>query len=359
MRNSIGNNVVITLFGESHGPEIGVVIDGLQPGIEVNENSIALQLERRRPVDECDTQRHECDKFRIVSGVSNGFTTGAPICIMIPNEDVQSADYENTINLARPGHCDYAAHVKYQGFEERRGGGHFSGRLTAALVAAGAICRKALEEKGISIATHILQCAGVKDAAFSVDTENVSREVDKLNSRSFPVLDADAEGKIREAVLSAKADGDSVGGIVQTAVCGLPAGVGEPWFDSLEGALSRALFSIGGVKGVEFGAGFGFAAMRGSEANDPFAVASDGRIYTTSNNNGGINGGISNGMPVIFSCAVKPTPSIAKSQKTINLKSGEEAVLEIKGRHDPAIVRRICPVVSALTAIVLCDFLNN
>lgn len=358
MRNSIGNNVVITLFGESHGPEIGVVIDGLQPGIEVNEKMIALQLEKRRPMDECDTSRHENDNFRIVSGVFNGFTTGSPISILIPNEDVCSQDYEEISNLARPGHCDYSAHIKYQGFEDRRGGGHFSGRLTAALVAAGAICRKALEEKGIFVATHILQCAGVGDAAFSTDSETLAREVDKLNSRSFPVLDAEVEEKIREAVCMARADGDSVGGIVQTAVCGLPAGVGEPWFDSLEGALSKALFSIGGIKGVEFGAGFGFAAMRGSQANDAFAMAPDGKIHTTTNNNGGINGGISNGMPVVFNCAVKPTPSISKSQKTINLNSGEETEIEIKGRHDPAIVRRICPVVSAMAAIVLCDFLN-
>jgi len=359
MRNSIGNNVFITLFGESHGPEIGVVIDGLQPGIEVNENYIALQLEKRRPMDECDTPRQETDEFRIISGVCNGFTTGAPLAILIPNEDIRPQDYEQNADLARPGHCDYTTHVKYQGFEDRRGGGHFSGRLTAAIVAAGAICRKALEEKGITIATHILRCAQVEDASFSVEPEVVEREINKLNSRSFPVLDTEVEGKIREAVLAAKSEGDSVGGVVQTAVCGLSAGVGEPWFDSLEGALSKALFSIGGIKGVEFGAGFGFAAMRGSQANDPFAVAADGKIITTTNNNGGINGGISNGMPVVFNCAVKPTPSISTPQQTINLKSGEEATLVLTGRHDPAIIRRICPVISAMTAIVLCDLINE
>jgi len=323
MKNSIGTNVILTLFGESHGSEIGAVLDGLRPGIQVSEEMIAARLAKRRPQDETESARREQDKFKIVSGVFNGYTTGAPVCITIANEDVRTSDYEKSLNLARPGHADYTAHVKYQGFEDWRGGGHFSGRLTAAIVAVGAICQKDLEERGITIQTTVLS------------------------------------GGDSEAILEAKADGDSLGGAVQCVVIGLPAGIGEPWFDSLEGVIAKAMFSIGGIKGVEFGAGFGFATMRGSQANDPIRVADDGKIYTETNNNGGINGGISNGMPVVFNCAVKPTPSIAKAQQTINLQRGEEATIELQGRHDPSIVRRICPVVSAMTAVVLCDLLVN
>jgi len=323
MKNSIGTNVILTLFGESHGSEIGAVLDGLRPGIQVSEEMIAARLAKRRPQDETESARREQDKFKIVSGVFNGYTTGAPVCITIANEDDRTSDYEKSLSLARPGHADYTAHVKYEGFEDWRGGGHFSGRLTAAIVAVGAICQKDLEERGITIQTTVLS------------------------------------GGDSEAILEAKADGDSLGGAVQCVVIGLPAGIGEPWFDSLEGVIAKAMFSIGGIKGVEFGAGFGFATMRGSQANDPIRVADDGKIYTETNNNGGINGGISNGMPVVFNCAVKPTPSIAKAQQTINLQRGEEATIELQGRHDPSIVRRICPVVSAMTAVVLCDLLVN
>ena len=349
MKNSLGTSVILTLFGESHGSEIGAVLDGFAPGIPVDEAFIAAQLAKRRPQGRTDTARREPDAFRIVSGVFNGRTTGAPICILIPNSDTRSADYEKSLGLPRPSHADYVAHVKYAGYEDWRGGGHFSGRITAALVAVGAIALAALRSKGIRIGTHILRCADVCDQAFS----DVEDEIKALEAKDFPVI-----GPVEEAmtarILEAREQGDSVGGIVQTAITGLEAGIGEPWFSSLEGVLANALFSIGGIKGVEFGSGFGFADLRGSQANDAFCLE-DKQIRTKTNHNGGINGGISNGMPVVFNCAVKPTPSISVPQQTINLQTGQEATLRLTGRHDPAIIRRICPVISSLVAIVLCD----
>jgi len=351
MKNSIGNSVILTLFGESHGPAVGVVLDGLAPGIRVDEDFIAEQLRRRRPSGPLDTARSEKDDYRILSGVYDGFTTGSPLAIVIPNGDVRSAGYCDRI--ARPSHADYAAAMKYHGFEDPRGGGHFSGRVSAGIVAAGAICIKALGSKGISIGTHMLGCGGVPDRPFSLDP---AQEIVFVSGKDFPVLDEEAGEAMRRAILAAKQDGDSVGGALQTAVCGLPAGVGEPCFDSLEGMISRALFAIGGIKGVEFGDGFALAGMRGSQANDPFRLK-DGKVVTASNRSGGINGGLSNGMPLIFNMAVRPTPSIARMQKSVDLGSGREADLEIRGRHDPAIVRRLCPVVDAMVAVVLCDAL--
>ena len=395
MKNSIGTSVILTVFGESHGPQIGAVLDGMAPGIQVDEKFIAQQLNKRRPCGTGESARVEEDEFQIVSGVFNGRTTGAPICILIPNKDVRSEDYGKNLGLARPSHADFVAHVKYNGFEDWRGGGHFSGRITAGIVAIGAIALSALKSRGINIGTHILKCAGVSDIPFgcgkdaevpassvtdgqeaqlpeskeksprtakSVTAESgydyckiVSEQLEALENRPFPVLDNVAQ-EMQERILAAKNSGDSVGGVVQAAVTGLPAGVGEPWFDSLEGALSKAMFAIGGVKGVEFGSGFAMADMLGSQANDSF-VCKGGEIHTRTNNNGGINGGISNGMPVVFNLAVKPTPSIAVPQETVNMITGENATLKIVGRHDPAIVRRICPVVTAMTAIVLCDML--
>lgn len=349
MKNSIGSSVILTLFGESHGEAIGAVLDGMAPGLEVKLDIIEAALAKRRPQGPTDTARREPDNFKIVSGVWNGRTTGTPICIVIPNENTRSQDYEKSAGLARPGHADYTAHIKYAGFEDYRGGGHFSGRITAGIVAAGAIATEALKAKGIRIGTHILQCGPVTDKAFA----NFSEEMDILDRKNFPVID-NIEDAVSDYILKAKDSLDSVGGIIQTAITGLPAGVGEPWFDSLEGVISKAMFAIGGIKGIEFGAGFAIAEMKGSEANDPLCNI-DGTIRTRSNNNGGINGGISNGMPVIFNCAVKPTPSIAREQDTIDLNSGKEGKLNLVGRHDPAIIRRICIVVSSLTAIVMCD----
>lgn len=350
MKNTFGSSVTLTLFGESHGPEIGAVLDGLAPGIPVDEARIAHQLSLRRPVSRISTSRVEPDPFRIVSGVFEGKTTGTPLCILIPNTNTRSADYQK--ELPRPGHADYTAECKYHGFADYRGGGHFSGRLTAPLVAAGAILLSALEAKGICIGTHILQLENVRDRAFGELAEDISA----LRERVFPVLSSEAASSMQAAIEVAAGEGDSVGGILESAVIGLPEGVGEPWFDTVEGLLAHALFSIPAVKGVEFGAGFGFAAMRGSEANDPFCVR-EGRILTSTNHNGGVNGGITNGMPVLFRTAVKPTPSIFKEQTSVDLGTGKEATLLLRGRHDPAILHRARVVVDSIAALVLCDLL--
>lgn len=354
--NTIGQNITLTLFGESHGEAIGAVLDGMTAGVKVDEEFIASQLSKRRPQGATDTARREKDNFKIVSGVFNGYTTGAPICILIPNEDTRSGDYSKTYGLARPAHADYTAHVKYAGFEDYRGGGHFSGRITAGIVAAGAIAIKALEGKGVRIGTHILSCGGVRDVDFCTNAESIEHGIEVLNNKTFPVVNH-IEEDITNAIIGAKNNLDSIGGIVQTAITGLEAGIGEPWFDSLEGVISKAVFALGGVKGIEFGGGFSLTNMRGSEANDPMRII-DGKIQTTTNYSGGINGGISNGMPIVFNTAVKPTPSIAQSQQTVNFLTGEEQTLNLTGRHDPAIVRRICIVISSLIAIVLCDMIS-
>jgi chorismate synthase len=352
MKNTFGSSVSVTLFGESHGAEIGAVIDGLAPGLPVDESFIAAQLTLRRPAGKISTTRQEADPFRIVSGVFEGKTTGTPLALLIPNADTRSGDY--TRGAFRPGHADYTASVKYHGFEDYRGGGHFSGRVTAALVAVGAVVIPALKQKGILIGTHIARCAGVNDAPFG----DLSADLPRLNSLPFAVLDEAQGQKMRLAVEAAAAEGDSVGGILETAVTGLPAGVGEPWFDTLEGVLSHALFSVPAVKGVEFGSGFTLVDLRGSEANDPLRNGPEG-IRTLTNHNGGINGGISNGMPLLFRCAVKPTPSISKEQLSVNGTTGEDETLQIHGRHDPAIVHRARVVVDSVTALALCDLLSQ
>ena len=352
MKNTFGQGISVTIFGESHGEAIGAVIDGLCAGVEIDRDYIDAQLAKRRPQGGTDTSRVEKDEYKIISGVFNGKSTGTPIAIIIPNENTKSKDYN--YGLARPSHADYSAYCKYHGYEDYRGGGHFSGRVTVALVASGAILMRALEKKGIKIGTHILKCAGASDRAF----DNISSDIDMLKLASFPTLDSDAQNKMVEKILEAKKDGDSVGGVVQTAICGLDAGIGEPWFDSVESVLSHALFSIGGIKGIEFGCGFAFADMKGSEANDPFEII-DGKVVTKTNNNGGINGGITNGMPIVFNCAVKPTPSILKEQQTINFKENKNDTLKIQGRHDPAIVRRICPVIDSVCALVVADMLTQ
>lgn len=351
MKNTFGNSVKVTIFGESHGEAIGAVIDGLAPGVAVDNDYIARELAKRRPQAKTDTPRQEKDEFQIVSGVFCGKTTGTPICIIIPNQNTKSADYESIRCTPRPGHADYTASEKYHGYEDYRGGGHFSGRITAAVVAAGAILQSALDNLGITIGTHILSCKESCDRAFL----NVEEDVRSLKDKSFPVLN-DVEDEMTEVILKARAQNDSVGGVLQTAICGMPAGVGEPFFDSVESLLSHALFSIGGVKGVEFGAGFDFAKMYGSEANDSFAYE-NGKIVTKTNNNGGINGGITNSMPIIFNCVVKPTPSIAMEQETVNINTKENTTISIKGRHDPSIIRRVAPVINSISAIVMCDLL--
>jgi len=352
MKNTFGNSVAITLFGESHGEYIGAVIDGLAPGIEINHEYIANMLTLRRPEGKISTPRCEKDEYKIVSGVVENRTTGTPLTILIPNENVKSGDYAQMSTVARPSHADYTAECKYHGYQDSRGGGHFSGRITAALVAAGAICKFALEQKGIYIGTHIKRCAGISDREFL----NLSADINAANKKIFAVLDEASGEKMREAILAAASEGDSVGGVLETAIIGMPAGVGEPWFDTVESMLSHMMFAIPAVKGIEFGAGFAISDMRGSNANDPIRME-NGKAVTSTNNNGGINGGITNGMPIIFRTAIKPTPTIFKQQNTIDFKTMTEAVLEPKGRHDPAIVHRARVVQDAASAIVLCDAL--
>ena len=352
MKNTFGNNISITLFGESHGEAIGCVLDGIAPGIEVDEAFIADQMEKRKGINSISTPRREADKVRILSGVFEGKTTGTSIALMIENQTQHSKDYSATKDLARPSHADYTAQCKYHGYQDYRGGGHFSGRITAPLVAAGAICIKALEKKGIAIGTHISSCGGIKDREFG----NLAEDIALLKDMEMPVLCEKASGEMLSAIENARNEGDSLGGTLTTAVVGMPAGVGEPWFDTVESVLSHALFSIPAIKGVEFGLGFGYADKKGSQANDEFTMA-DGSVQTKTNNNGGINGGITNGMPIVFSCAVKPTPSIFKQQNTVDFIKNEDAVLNIKGRHDPAIIHRARVVVDSVTAITLCDLL--
>ncbi|MBR3867968.1 MAG: chorismate synthase [Clostridia bacterium] len=352
MKNTFGNSVAITLIGESHGEYIGAVLDGLAPGIEIDREYIEHMLTLRRPDGKISTPRKEKDEFRIVSGVINGKTTGTPVTILIPNENVKSSDYAELKTVARPSHADYTAQCKYHGFQDSRGGGHFSGRITAALVAAGAICKSALEQKGIFIGTHVKSCGGVSDRNFN----DFMSDIQVLSNKTFAVLDAPCEETMKNKILEAASEGDSVGGILETAVTGIPEGVGEPWFDSVESLISHMMFSIPAVKGIEFGAGFSFADMKGSSANDPLKLE-NGRIVTETNNNGGINGGITNSMPIVFRTAIKPTPTIFKPQNTVDFGDMTETVIEPKGRHDPAIVHRARVVQDAATAIVLCDML--
>lgn len=350
MKNTFGQSLTVTLFGESHGPAVGAVVDGLAPGLPVSEAEIVRQLSHRRPASGLETARREADPFQIVSGVFDGKATGTPLCILIPNEDVRSSDY--TYGPARPSHADYAAYCKYHGYEDYRGGGHFSGRVTAALTAVGGILLPALEALGITVGTHILQCGQAHDRPFF----DPAADLALLKKADFPVLDSSVKEKMEAEILQAKTACDSVGGVTQTAVCGLQPGLGEPWFDSVEGLLSHALFSLGGIKGVEFGAGFAFAGRRASECNDALRIRNDA-VVTETNHNGGINGGITNGMPVVFQCAVKPTPSIAQPQETVDFLKMENTELHMTGRHDPAIIRRICPVIDSVAALVVCDLL--
>lgn len=352
MKNVFGNSITVTLFGESHGEQIGAVIDGIAPGIEIDMEFINKQLERRKPHGKISTQRVEADEPHIVSGVFEGKTTGTPICILFENSNTKSKDYSKTKNLMRPGHADFTAIEKYHGFADYRGGGHFSGRITTPIVAVGAILMKALQNKGIYIGSHIKKCGPIMDRGF----EDYASDIAKLGNKLFPVLDEKSAEEMHAYMVKAAEEGDSVGGVLETVVIGVPSGVGEPWFDSMESMLSHALFSVPAVKGVEFGEGFAFADMKGSEANDAFEVK-DGKVVTRTNHNGGINGGITNGMPIRFNTVVKPTPSIYKEQETINIETMENEIMQIHGRHDPAIIHRARVVVDSMTAIVLADML--
>ena len=352
MKNVFGNQITVTLFGESHGAQIGVVIDGLAPGLDVDLDFMRKQLNLRKPHGKISTQRVETDEPHIVSGVFEGKTTGTPICILFENNNTKSKDYSKTKDLLRPGHADYTAVEKYHGFADYRVGGHFSGRLTTPIVAAGAILIDALKKKGIVIGTHIKQCGPVKDIPFT----GTIGELEKVNNLIFPVLDESASNEMKLYMESAAEEGDSVGGILETFVIGVPSGIGEPWFDTMESVLAHGIFSIPAVKGIEFGKGFAFADMKGSEANDAFEMEGDA-VVTKTNNNGGINGGITNGMPITFQTVVKPTPSIYKKQNTVDVNKKENVVLQIEGRHDPAIIHRARVVVDSITAIVISDML--
>ena len=358
MKNTLGENFCVTIFGESHGPYIGVVLDGIAPGINVNKDFINHQLDLRRPSGKISTKRVETDEFILASGVFNDKTTGTPLTILIPNSVQHSKDYEKTATLARPGHADYTANVKYHGFQDFRGGGHFSGRITAALVAAGGIIIPELEKKGIKIGTHIKSLGGIKDRNF----EDYQKDIDFLGGTNFPVLDADKSEQMKTLAEKIAAEGDSVGGVLESVILGMPAGVGEPWFGTLESELSYALFSIPAIKGVQFGDGFDMVDSFGSEFNDSLQIIQDNgksKVITKTNHNGGINGGISNGMPILFRCAVKPTPSIYKTQDTIDMSKNENAKLNIQGRHDPAIIHRARIVVDSVASFVIYDALAS
>ncbi len=346
----IGDKLSVTAFGESHGPAIGAVIEGLPSGFAPDMDLIKAEMARRAPQDtEWSTRRKEADAFEVISGMCDGVLTGAPLTVMIKNTDARSKDYSSLKINPRPGHADYTAHAKYGGMHDIRGGGHFSGRLTAPIVFAGALAKQILAKKSIAVAAHIAAIKGISDTLISgFDSALLS-----VKDKAFPVIDDQTGEKMLAVIKQAHEDRDSVGGIVECAVFGLPAGIGGPLFDGLEGSISKAMFGIPAVKGVAFGAGFDYADMNGSDANDAFYY--DDGVKTKTNNCGGILGGISNGMPVVFKTVFKPTPSIAKPQQTVNLDTKEVTIIEIKGRHDPCVVPRAVPVVEAVTAIVVLD----
>ncbi len=356
MKNTFGNAVSLTIFGESHGAAIGAVLDGLAAGLPVESDYIAARMERRRARgDGLSTARIEPDKVEFLSGVVNGHTTGTAIALTIANTNTRSGDYAKTADLLRPGHADYTAYAKYEGWQDARGGGHFSGRVTAAAVAAGSICERVLAGHGIRVYTHIARLAGVEDAPLSSAAGLVCPEPENGH---FALLDPSREAAMQQAVRAAAAEGDSVGGVLETIVTGLPAGVGEPWFDSVESELAHIAFAIPAVKGIEFGMGFAMADQRGSCANDAFCMR-EGKIATATNHNGGVNGGITNGMPVVFRTAVKPTPSIYKTQQTVDYVNRREAELNIQGRHDPCIVARAAVVQNSITGFGVLELLTQ
>ncbi|NLO34866.1 MAG: chorismate synthase [Clostridiaceae bacterium] len=356
MSSMWGTTLKISLFGESHGPAIGVVIDGLPAGCPIDLEQAVAYCRRRAPGrTPWSTARQESDQAEILSGLYRDRTSGAPLAAIIRNRDTRSADYEELQRKPRPGHADLTARQRYDGYQDPRGSGHFSGRLTAPLTFAGAICSQILAQHGIRTAAHICQIGAVKDQLFNPLACD-QKQLDALSGRDFPVLDTASGARMAEAVLEAASAGDSLGGAIEGAIFGLPAGMGDPMFDNLESQLASLLFGIPAVKGVSFGAGFSAAAMRGSAFNDTPAM-SDGAITFLSNNSGGVIGGISTGQPLLFHVAVRPPASIGREQQTVDLLSGENAVLAVRGRHDPCIVPRAVPVVEAAAAIFSLDVL--
>ena len=351
MENSFGKLFTITSFGESHGSCVGVTVDGCPAGLPITVEDIQREVDKRKPgASIAATERVEEDKVEILSGTFNGHTTGAPICLLIWNKDIDSSEYEKKRFLPRPGHADYTAFIKYGGFNDFRGGGRFSGRITATFVMAGAVAKKLLNLIGIEVLAHTIEIGGIKakPKGFDEIRENVEKNPLKC-------ADPDAAKEMLQVVEKAREEGDSIGGIIEGTALNMPVGLGEPVFDTLEGDLAKALYAIPAVKGVEFGSGFSAAGKRGSENNDPFTIK-NGKVVTVTNNAGGILGGISNGMPIVVRVAIKPTSSIAKKQETVNIQTMQSASLEVKGRHDTCIVPRAVPAVEAMIAITLCDF---
>lgn len=353
-----GNKLKVSIFGESHGVGIGVTIDGFPAGFEIDMDSIMKEMARRAPgMSKLSTARKEADKPEILSGFFNGRTTGTPLCAVIRNSDMHSQDYGKLKDIMRPGHSDYPGYIKYNGFNDYRGGGHFSGRITAPLVFAGAICKQILESKGITIGTHVNSIGEIKDKSF-YDVELSKELLEELKTKELPLLAPEKEEEMRNIILEAKKDQDSVGGTIECTVLGIDAGIGNPFFDSVESTLAHLMFSVPAVKGIEFGKGFEMTKLRGSTTNDSYYYEGD-KVKTHTNNNGGITGGITNGMPILFKVAVKPTSSISKPQKTINIAEKKEEELVVVGRHDPCIVQRAIPVIEAVTAIGILELLNS
>lgn len=356
MSCNFGNNIKITIFGQSHSEAIGVVIDGLPAGFKIDTEKTAAFMARRAPgKNDLSTPRKEADEVKIISGVVDNVTCGAPLCAIIENTNTRSGDYDKLRRLPRPSHSDFAAIMKHNGFNDIRGGGNFSGRLTAPLCFAGAVCMQMLEEKGIRIGAHISSIGKAEDKRF--DPVCVSpADFENILAKPFPVID-DKQGELmRKEIYDAKGCADSVGGTVECAVVGMPVGIGDPIFDGIENRLAAAIFGIPAIKGIEFGSGFGGSKLRGSENNDDF-VSVNGEIRTATNNHGGILGGISSGMPIVFRCAIKPTPSISTEQQSVNTETLEEEKLVIGGRHDPCIVPRAVPCIEAAAAVVIADYI--
>ena len=352
MSSTYGENLKLSIFGQSHGPAIGMTLDGLPAGLPVDTKKLQTFLNRRAPgQNDWSTPRKEEDRPEFLAGLLDGYTCGAPIAAVIHNTNTRSGDYNNLKDCPRPGHADYTANIKYSGYQDAAGGGHFSGRLTAPLCIAGGLCKQWLEDMDIHIGAHILAIGECGDYYF----DPMDPELGSVG-QDFPVLNPEAGQSMRDLIAQARAAGDSVGGIVECAVTGLPAGIGEPMFGGVESRIAQIVYGIPAVKGVEFGIGFDCACVPGSQSNDGFTVL-DGKIVTVTNNAGGILGGITNGMPLIFSAAIKATPSIAIQQQSVSMKTGEPVPLNIKGRHDPCIVPRAVPVVEAAAAIAIFDMI--
>ena len=356
MSCNFGSKIKLTIFGQSHSQAIGCVLDGIPAGVKLDLGRIEEFMGRRAPgKNKMSTARKETDKPNIISGIVDGVTCGAPICAVIENSDTRSGDYDKLRMLPRPAHSDFAAYMKHNGFNDIRGGGNFSGRMTAPLCFAGAVCIQLLESKGIHIGAHIASIGHVDDERFNAVSVS-EEELSAVRAKDLPVINDEKGAEMVALIDSARSEGDSVGGTVECAVIGMPAGVGEPIFDGIENRISSIIFGIPAVKGIEFGSGFEGSKLRGSENNDEF-ISVNGSVKTRTNNHGGILGGISSGMPIIFRCAFKPTPSIAKEQQTVNLATGESEALVIGGRHDPCIVQRAVPCVEAAAAVAIADYI--